>query len=340
MMVIGHAEGPSWLLSVIFLFHMPLFFITSGYFFSRRYISQPWEFCVKRVKGLYVPFVKWSVLFLLLHNIFFHIGILNEQYGNWEGGVTHPYSLNNALQRLFSIFFQMGGYDEFIAGAFWFFRALFIVSIAFIILRVVLESRETLRKNVRAEIVIVVGAFLLALLMGGTGLKIQSIVQGGMREVCGLFFFSIGVIYRHYEHRIPKHWLPALLTFFALCWCASQHYAGMNYKLSAFNVFTLSITGCLGFYLLHCVSQWLSGKQNIFTRFLNYCGENTMPIFVFHILAYKVVSLMKIWYYGLDIKQIGCHMVIHDHHDDYFWVLYTIVGVGLPLLCTFLRQRK
>lgn len=25
-------------------------------------------------------------------------------------------------------------------------------------------------------------------------------------------------------------------------------------------------------------------------------------------------------------------MVIHDYHDDLFWILYTIAGVALPLL--------
>lgn len=59
---------------------------------------------------------------------------------------------------------------------------------------------------------------------------------------------------------------------------------------------------------------------------------NTMPVYVFHILSYKPVSLLKIWWYDLDPAQIGCHMVIHHNSTDLFWVLYTIAGVGLPLL--------
>ena len=53
---------------------------------------------------------------------------------------------------------------------------------------------------------------------------------------------------------------------------------------------------------------------------------------MFHIISFKVVSLVKIAYSGLDPRQIGCHMVIHDHHGDAFWLLYTLVGVALPLL--------
>ena len=91
LMVIGHAEAPELITNFIYTFHMPVFFIAAGYFFQRKYIQQPWEFCAKLFNGLYLPMVKWSIMFLLLHNVFFYFGILNEEYGNWTGGVTHPY---------------------------------------------------------------------------------------------------------------------------------------------------------------------------------------------------------------------------------------------------------
>ena len=116
MMCVGHTECYWLIINFIYLFHMPLFFIAAGYFFSKKYEQDPWLFCKKRFKGLYVPFVKWSLLFLVLHNLMFKIGILNEQYGNWENGVTHPYSLHDFCQRLVHIVFSMGGYDEFLAG--------------------------------------------------------------------------------------------------------------------------------------------------------------------------------------------------------------------------------
>ena len=54
----------------------------------------------------------------------------------------------------------------------------------------------------------------------------------------------------------------------------------------------------------------------------------------------KVVSLLKIWWYGLDPRQIGCHMVIHDYaQTDCFWILYTIAGVGIPLSGYWLYSR-
>ena len=88
LMVLGHTEGPGFLMHIVYLFHMPIFFITAGYFFSRKYLSDPWTFVVKRFKGLDVPMVKWALFFLIIHNLMFKIGLLSEQYGNWENGVT------------------------------------------------------------------------------------------------------------------------------------------------------------------------------------------------------------------------------------------------------------
>ena len=71
LMCAGHAEGPTLLVTFIYLFHMPVFFIAAGYFFDKKYLSDPWSFCVKRFKGLYVPFVKWSLFCLLFHILLF-----------------------------------------------------------------------------------------------------------------------------------------------------------------------------------------------------------------------------------------------------------------------------
>ena len=144
LMVMGHAEPPTLISNFIYIFHMPLFFITAGYFFSRKYLDDPWSFCVKRFKGLYVPFLKWSLVFLVLHNLWFDLGILNEQYGNWTGGVTHPYTWRQFFQRLFMIVTSMSGYDEFMAGAFWFFRGLLVASILFLVIYKIIDSKTSL----------------------------------------------------------------------------------------------------------------------------------------------------------------------------------------------------
>lgn len=333
LMVMGHAEGPGLLMNFIYLFHMPIFFITAGYFFSRRYVTtDSWAYVEKRFSGLYVPMVKWSIVFLLLHNFFFDIGLLNEQFGNWEGGVTHPYTWRQGCQRLVNIVFSMGSYDEFLLGAFWFFRALLVVSILFMALNRLLDGRTRWLKGNGAVVAIIVAALAFAAFRIYNGVKVTTIVQGGIRETWGMIFFGLGVLYRSYEQRIKEHWLLALVYFGLLVGGAYLHLAGMNLKPKMIDVLTLPLTGSIGFLMVHYVSGVIDRHEGWLKRFLVHAGDMTLYIYVFHIISFKAVSAIKIMWYGLDWGQIGCHMVIHDHHDDYFWVLYTIAGVGLPLL--------
>ena len=333
LMVVGHAEAPELLTNFIYTFHMPLFFITAGYFFSLKYLSDPWSFCEKRFKGLYLPFLKWSLLFLLLHNVFFHFGILNEEFGNWTGGVTHPYSWKDFANRLLLIVTSMSGYDEFMAGAFWFFRGLLVASLLFLILFKLFSAKTNLSPT-KITAIICIGALAFTAFRIGFGLKLRYIPNGGMREVWGLFFFGIGFLYRQYEPRIKEHWALSAAYFVLLCIAAWLHLSGMNNHGKMIDVLTLPLTGIIGFLAVRYISAVIDRKGSFVRDTLIFIGENTIYVFVFHIISFKLVSLAKIWWYDLDFAQIGCHMVIHhNNHSDLFWVAYSIAGVAVPMLC-------
>lgn len=333
LMVLGHTEGPNFLMHIVYLFHMPIFFITAGYFFSRKYLSDPWTFVVKRFKGLYVPMVKWSLFFLVIHNFMFQVGLLSEKYGNWENGVTHPYDLHAFLQRAVSIVTSMSGYDEFLAGAFWFFRALLISSILFMVLYYVLDRRFKRLRGNGIVALICLAALGFAALKIGNGLKVVNVVQGGIREAWGVFFFGVGVLYRAYEQRIKEHPALALLYLGILCLATRLGWHGMTLSPWLQDVLTLPLTGIVGFLMVHYLARCINQHDNMLKRTLVHCGEMSIYIYVFHIISFKVVSALKIAWYSLDWEQMGCHMVIHfKNKDDFFWILYTIAGVALPLL--------
>lgn len=361
LMVIGHADCPDALGAFLYEFHMPLFFITAGYFFSLRYVNDEATFVKKRLKGLYLPFVKWSVFFLIIHNWMFRLGILNEQYGNWTGGVTHPYSLHRLQQNLWTIVTAMGGYDEFLCGAFWFFRGLLVASISFLVLYKLTDmstsrlssflSQHNKGDNTRCRpllsllsrhraVIIALVVSLVALILAGwkthEGLRIIPLIQGGYRELMGIFFFGCGFLFRQWEPRYRvKWWLTPV--FAIIVWLFSRYLtANMNWRSTYTQFLSLPIPAILGFLMTYHVSCWIDRRPSFLRRFLIYCGDHTLPIFVFHIISYKVVSLIKIAYYDLDYAQLGCHMVIHEHaKDDLFWLLYAVAGVGIPLAWTW-----
>ncbi len=332
LMVIGHTEYPGLLTSCLYTFHMPLFFITAGYFFGRSTASRPWEFCARRFRGLYLPMVKWSLMWLLLHNVMHHLGILNEAFGNWEGGVTHPYTLNDAVRRTVMIFTSMSGYDEFLAGAFWFFRGLLVASILFLVLfRLTDSASGGQRPQWQIAALISLGAVAFTAAHIYFGFKLTTIPAGGWRDVWGLFFFGIGVIYRRWEPLVANRWPVALACLLLICFAGTQHWSGMNNIGRYRDLWSLPLTGAAGFIMVHYASKVIARRESWLKRLLVYVGDNTLYILVFHLAAFKAVSVLKIAYYGLDWRQIGCHTVIHDHQDDLFWILYSLAGVILPL---------
>lgn len=70
LMVISHAPFSKIGWQFISMFHMPLFFIVSGYCFKENYLNDSCIYLRKRIKGAYWPYVKYQLLFLLLHNVF------------------------------------------------------------------------------------------------------------------------------------------------------------------------------------------------------------------------------------------------------------------------------
>ena len=348
-MVVAHAECPGRLSGFIYEWHMPLFFIVSGYFFSTRYLSDWSTFVKKRIKGIYIPFVTWAVIILCLHNLFFEVGLLNEHFGNDSGGVLHPYNWHTFCQRLWAIVFSMSQYDEFICGAYWFFRALLVASISYLILYKMIAPRVT--RWIKTENVAYVVLFvplLLALWKCGEGLRITTLSQGGYRDLMGAFFYGFGVVFRlnidRYRTYLQRN---AVVTISAAVLCGVGVYLLSRYWSSAMLIspnmekcIALVPGAILGWMMAYNASTLISGRDSLTKRILVYIGDNTLYILLFHVLSYKLVSAMKIMYYHLDWQQIGCHMVVHEHnHEDGFWILYAIVGIAVPLLLHYITKK-
>ncbi len=333
LVVVCHSGAPSFVNDFIFQFHVPAFFFCAGYFFSDSNLTNVGGFLGRRVKNLYVPFVKWSLLFLVLHNLFFLTGLLSEQYGNASGGVLHPYTWTGFFQRVWSVVFNMSGYDEFICGTFWFFRTLFIGSIGFLVLMLLfrkLRPTDTMQKT--AALVAVV-AFLLILWKIGAGLKVTGVAGGGYRELLAIIFMSGGYLFRKYKDSIRANWLFGFVCLVVTVLGACFFPSNMGYTANFGQFFSLLLPAGAGFGLLYYISLQLNRSDNGVKAALVYVGDRTLYIFVFHLLAFKLVSAVKIAVEGLPWGMMGCHTVIPPGEGNLWWVLYTIVGVAVPLGC-------
>ena len=99
------------------MFHMPCFFFISGWLLSDKYLVDLKVGLMRKAKGSYWPFVKWSLIFLLFHNLLAQLHVYDASY-----------SLREFAIKIVRIFTLTG--SEQLLGGFWFLISLFWASVA------------------------------------------------------------------------------------------------------------------------------------------------------------------------------------------------------------------
>ena len=119
LVVVGHAGCPDALNKFIYSFHMPLFFILSGYFFKEINSGEMlWKYVLKKIKKLWLPYVFYCIPFIALHNVLAPLG--------FDGGSL--YDVSDYAKHFFGLLYFKGEPSGYFP-AFWFLRTLFLSSV-------------------------------------------------------------------------------------------------------------------------------------------------------------------------------------------------------------------
>lgn len=320
LMVLAH----TWFMDIgnkwINMFHMPLFFFMAGYCFKGKYLTDIKSFAIKRVTGLYKPFVKWSIVFLVLHNVFFYLNIYNSDYG-FRGNVSQIYSLTDYAKRAIMIVTSMSGSEQLLGG-YWFLKSLFVGSfIAYFFIRYVKNS-------------IIRGGYLLALVIITSALNLSiPFFHISGREFMAAMIFTIGYSYKKQNLQVHHSWWCVLIGLFlvtiGVCyWQASL----MQFSWECIVPFLISaVAGTLMVFKLSC---FVNSKDNWLKRFLVYIGDNTLTVLTWHFISFKIVSLIIIYVENLPIERLAEFPVINDYTSQGWFILYFVTGMTVPLIFT------
>lgn len=326
LMVIGHS-GIKWDIPVLFnainLFHMPLFIFVSGYCFKWVYVDDVKKFVWKRFKGLWWPYVKYGIIFVALHNVFFYCHIYNDSFG--AIGAVNAASLYEPMVFLKKILrlFVMSDTEQLLGG-FWFLKSLFWGSLFALISIKIFSFFDSKKKDV------VVGALSLlvfAAFFSFFSLKIP-IVDLGSKELFAAFFFLMGTFAAFWEP-VKTKWLSALFLFVVLgaLWFNST-VSLLNYKtwqIIPYCFFSLS-----GIVATLYISDELNASNLKIKFFLVFVGNNTLAILTWHFLCFKIVSFVRILCENRSVLELAYFPVIPN--AKWWSIGYILVGVLLPLL--------
>ncbi len=269
---------------------------------------------------MYVPFVKWQLLFLLLHNVFFYLNIYNDEYG-FHGAVSHLYTLRDYAIKCVRIVIGLHGGEQLLGG-YWFLPQLLYASvIGFFAIKYI--------KNVYVGVTM---AFLGSIVTSYSGLRIPFWHIGSL-ALLATTFFLMGYMYKKIGNWCRWHWA---LLFAAVVAIGSVYWPTTMLSYEAQEIPLYVVTAFCGTLMTLTLSQWFAQRENRLKRLLIYIGDNTITILTGHFLCFKLVSLAIIGIYGLPIEQLACFPVIPEHKD--WWPVYLFVGAGIPLVMLRLSQ--
>jgi len=317
LMVVGHAISQNFCYRFIYMFHMPLFFFCSGYFYKvPKSMEEVRCFALKRIKGLYLPYLKWSLLFLLLHNTFCS--------WNLYGAYVPYYDSLEYLRRLRSLFFTMTGHEPLICS-FWFFKELLLASILVCVVTFIYRKVKCKYKDIFGGLVLIVMTIVSK--PGEWGIPI--IWNVSLLSLSASFVFA-GYMYRKVEIEsfyTFRGLLLSVIIVLAVVWLWNDFLDMLWY--GAGSVILYIPIALVGIYMVLCVSKLID--RYTIKKLFYYIGKHTLIIFVLHMSVFKIVNLMKIWVYELSEEKLADSFVIHEH-NEFFWFFYAILGIGIPLL--------
>lgn len=308
LMVIGHSGAPIWIHDFIYMFHMPCFFIVSGYLIKEKYVYNLKIFFKRKFKSIWWVFVKWTIIFVLLHNLFYNLGIYE---------VTYTYK-EIALKILKSL--DMNKTEQLLSG-FWFLKSLMIASIVSI-----LYYRFIGMQTIKLVIGIVCLILISVLLKH---YEIRSLLYLNQINVMSTAYFMSGSLLRELTpHLMSRRFLIASIAFLSLIVGTItiptsipdvKDWQIVPYFLISFLVSAALIEICR-YDKLHNICSWIAR-----------IGSRTLDILIFHLLAFKLVSFIKIQHLGLNESKMSDFPVIYEA-NEWYWLAYSFIGVGVSLL--------
>lgn len=287
LVVLGHCVpygGTTF--NLIFTFHMPLFFILSGYCYVQRGIRTTFD---KKLKSLLVPFAKYFLLGLV-------ITLIIPQWRN-------SYSLKGVIRDIY-----LASPDGCNNSSIWFLSCLFIVTMMFSIAQSITERMNN-RQVVRVSLLI------LSTLAG----YLLSINEGFMKRLPGqrlpfaldtafvaVLFFAIGyelkngVLLNRLTTRKSIMWGIGFLIITVLVSCLNGK---VNIHALTFKNPILYLLGALtGSGFVICLSKVLENSTEKIKTLFVYYGKNSLIILGTQSVFIRLFILVENNLFGTEYK--------------------------------------
>lgn len=301
--ILGHSLIPNYFRNFIFAWHMPLFFMISGYFYKPSSLTLSIK---KNLRGLIVPYIFTAIALFIFTVVSVNIGY------------KEPKWYEEVVNSLVAIVYGAGSQDlpnggNYYVGAIWFLLALFWCRITFNLIY------TQLRKY---YILITIAISLVSTILAHYIFVPLDILQG----FSALLFFLVGFLAK--EKGFLKSEISFLLvitTFVLLLLSAMMGPVGM--VTCYYPAFMLNVIAAIGGGILfyHLSSKLVGKKIGIL---LAYIGKLSLIVLCIHILDLRFIS--RCYYY------ISSKLMINDMFHNRLLIMWHLI---VPVIGSILMSR-
>ncbi|OUP37543.1 acyltransferase family protein [Olsenella sp. An188] len=311
LVVWAHASGP--FSNEIYEFHMPLFFLISGYLHNDGTSLN--DFFVRKLKSLYLPFIFWNIASVIVFKALRAYSYSVTQVGNLIVGILATFQKDGVM-----------------FGASWFLGALFVISVLFKVAEAAVGQKRG------RPLVLLVGFALL----GYFGYRISLDWMLSRTLILGAFY-AVGYGCRRlragsatlgdprWRRLIYISLFAVSCAFFAVVAPRNSAYMGGNQYTASFPVFVLCALA--GSWVVIALSQALCVKSSPLTRLLSWFGRNSMSIVLWQFVAFRVVVVVQVLAAGAPFNGWEWLQAYYPTYSTggIWWVVYFVVGMLVPI---------
>ena len=270
LMVVGHSGTP--IVAYIYMFHMPAFFMVSGYLFNDQ--NDTFHFLKKKTISLLLPYIICNTIFISIYTIMNALGLYNTLQ-------NAPYIAFDA--RLKSLLLDSSTPD--LGGATWFILVLFEVEVLYFFLNKLLHNVSWLKQ------LMIIALYILGLYYAEHSIFLDYNFD---LTLIALFYFYLGscVKQRDILPLLDKDRSVIVFCLLSFLFFGSFYYNNstpMNWPTRVFgNAFMQNWSILSSQYLLYLLAKYISDSSP--SRYLVYLGRNTYATVAWHFVIFRLIN--------------------------------------------------
>lgn len=235
----------------------------------------------------------------------------------------------------------MQGNEEQLLGAFWFLpQMLFGSLIAVFMLMTVSFVYDKigcfllLNKQVVKVVISLIIVMALTIFFYIRGLSLPYTKITWLSFYCAAFILA-GLTFKLFD--VTVFTKPIIIPTSLILLGISLFFSTSITMVTAYEILPYFITGIVGTWIIYSFAKILVEKLKSTSKIrqiLTMSGDHSVVILTWHFLSFKFVSLLAIFLFGnYTIEHLASFPVINAPEvKTFFWILYTIAGIGIPLL--------